>query len=256
MKNSWTAYLNDPAGMSLVIKQYILDGVDPLPSLDGITVSGGRLNIYKAASQMLNPDIIFDPMSILKVMWPDKQDSVALAFTNNTNTSINYTLTYPDTLEWLSLSGQTSGSLNPFSTGNIKVHFDTDGLPADTLFTYLTFRFGDDEQFMVPVHLFVDPFVSVGPERGSGEAGKQGSLEMWPNPCREMLNVECLMLNAGKKYSLAIYNSSGKQVQEITIPAGQDVFRINTGSYAAGVYTAIIKSEDQIIGSNKFIVLN
>ena len=32
-----------------MIKQMILDGTDPLPSLDGITVSGGRLNIYNTA---------------------------------------------------------------------------------------------------------------------------------------------------------------------------------------------------------------
>jgi hypothetical protein len=33
----------------VLIKQMILDGTDPLPSLDGITVSGGRLNIYNTA---------------------------------------------------------------------------------------------------------------------------------------------------------------------------------------------------------------
>lgn len=44
-----TAYHNDPDSMALVIKQYILEGTDPLPSLEGKTVTGGRLNIYKAA---------------------------------------------------------------------------------------------------------------------------------------------------------------------------------------------------------------
>jgi hypothetical protein len=33
----------------VLIKQMILDGTDPLPSLEGITVSGGRLNIYNTA---------------------------------------------------------------------------------------------------------------------------------------------------------------------------------------------------------------
>lgn len=34
----------DPGAAALLVKQYILDGVDPNASLDGITVTGGRLN--------------------------------------------------------------------------------------------------------------------------------------------------------------------------------------------------------------------
>jgi len=34
---------------ALIIKQIILDGTDQLPSLNGITVSGGRLNLYNSA---------------------------------------------------------------------------------------------------------------------------------------------------------------------------------------------------------------
>jgi len=49
------AYHSDPAGMALVIKQCILEGVDTIPSLIGKTVTGGRLNIYKAA--LLMPDL-------------------------------------------------------------------------------------------------------------------------------------------------------------------------------------------------------
>jgi len=45
-------YHDDPAGMALIIKQYILAGVDTLPSLMGKTVSGGRLNLYKAGQLM------------------------------------------------------------------------------------------------------------------------------------------------------------------------------------------------------------
>lgn len=41
-------YREQPAAVALAIKECILDGVDPLSSLDGITVSGGRLNAYNA----------------------------------------------------------------------------------------------------------------------------------------------------------------------------------------------------------------
>ena len=42
-------FKNNSTVGGVLIKQMILDGTDPLPSLDGITVSGGRLNIYNTA---------------------------------------------------------------------------------------------------------------------------------------------------------------------------------------------------------------
>jgi len=39
---------NDPAGSALLIKQLLLDNAEPNQSLEGITVSGGRLNVFNA----------------------------------------------------------------------------------------------------------------------------------------------------------------------------------------------------------------
>lgn len=41
---------SDPAGAALALKTVILQNVDPLPALAGKTVSGGRLNLFKAAT--------------------------------------------------------------------------------------------------------------------------------------------------------------------------------------------------------------
>ncbi|HEY3251815.1 MAG TPA: S8 family serine peptidase [Ignavibacteria bacterium] len=52
---SWIQqYKANPGPYSLVVKQKILQGVDPKPSLQGITVSGGRLNLYNSALLMQN----------------------------------------------------------------------------------------------------------------------------------------------------------------------------------------------------------
>jgi len=248
------AYHNDPGGMALVIKQYILNGVDPLPSLDGITVTGGRLNIYKAALQMLNPDITFNPLSILQFMLPDKQDSVSLTFTNNSGAAINYFITYPYALTWISLSGATAGSLNAFGTGEVMVHFDTEGLPADTLSTFLTFNYGGEEQFLVPVHLVVDPFVSVGSEHEGMGAWGHGSLEVWPNPAREGLSLKVLGLSSGMDYSVGIYDVSGKNLQTVRFPNRLQEVRLNVESYQPGIYIAILEGGEQAIDSRKFII--
>lgn len=46
------AYNNEPAKFALDVRQAILDGVDPNVSLDGITVTGGRLNIFNSLNEM------------------------------------------------------------------------------------------------------------------------------------------------------------------------------------------------------------
>ncbi len=44
----------DPAAATLQIKDYILEGADPNASLDGITVSGGKLNLYNSVQLALD----------------------------------------------------------------------------------------------------------------------------------------------------------------------------------------------------------
>jgi len=251
-----TAYHNDPAGMALVIRQYILDGVDPLPSLDGITVTGGRLNIYKAALQMMNPDISFNPLSILQIIAPDKQDSVSFSFTNNLSATVSYSITYPDTLAWISLTGPVSGSLNASNTKEVMVHFNTDGLTEDTLSTFLTFNYGDGKQFLVPVHLFIDPFVLVEEDGRTIELydGKMVKMEVWPNPAREILNFKFSILNSGGDYSLFIYNSSGIQMMEVKLPDDQNEMKINVERFQPGVYIAVLKADKQIHESFRFVI--
>lgn len=46
-------YREQPAQKALLIKQYILDGVDTIPDLIATTVSGGRLNLYNSAQYLL-----------------------------------------------------------------------------------------------------------------------------------------------------------------------------------------------------------
>jgi hypothetical protein len=253
--NFMQAYKADPAGMALVIKQYILNSVDPLPTLLNKTVSGGRLNIYKAAQQLLNPDITFDPMSILQMMNPDEQDAVTLSFTNNSASAINYNISYSGSYPWLSLTGATSGSLAGYANGSVGVGFNTDGMAADTILAYLTFNYGSGEHFNIPVHLMVG-FVGVS-ERGSGDAGKQETLVVWPNPAKEILNFKFLILNSGTDYSIGIYNVAGDRIKEIAMPNDmQTEMKVNLKDLKQGVYILVLKQGNQILAETRFIKLD
>lgn len=45
---------SDPAGTALMVKDSLLGAVDPVAALSGITVTGGRLNLYKAVRSIQN----------------------------------------------------------------------------------------------------------------------------------------------------------------------------------------------------------
>jgi subtilisin family serine protease len=47
-------YKADPAGIALMVKDSILGSVDPVAALAGITLTGGRLNLFKAVKSMQN----------------------------------------------------------------------------------------------------------------------------------------------------------------------------------------------------------
>ncbi len=49
------SYKTNPGPTSLIVKDKILQGVDPKPTLTGFTVSGGRLNIHNSGILMQNP---------------------------------------------------------------------------------------------------------------------------------------------------------------------------------------------------------
>ncbi len=52
--NFYNQYMEDPAAAALNLKSILLKGVDPLPSLKGATVTGGRLNVFKSSQLMSN----------------------------------------------------------------------------------------------------------------------------------------------------------------------------------------------------------
>jgi len=94
---------------------------------------------------------------------------------------------------------------------------------------------------------------------GQGEVGKRGGLEIWPNPCREVLSVKVLGLNSGIDYELVIYDIFGRTILSLPPIGGRAgdggwSWQINVESYLPGVYIAILKKGFDIVESRKFVV--
>ncbi|MCU0371091.1 MAG: T9SS type A sorting domain-containing protein [Bacteroidales bacterium] len=103
---------------------------------------------------------------------------------------------------------------------------------------------------------------TVGVEEHEGmEAWGHGNIKVWPNPCREMLNVKGLMLNEGGKFELIIYDIFGRTVtaRKISFPpvagrVGDGDWQLDVSALQPGIYLAVVREGTTFIASAKFVV--
>jgi len=110
-------YMENPAEVALQIKDYILEGVDILPSLDSLTVSGGRLNIFNSLDLMLNQNFAQNDLPESTIFLNNYPNPF------NPETTISFNLTAEDAknakLEIYNLKGQKIKTLYPFPSGSL-----------------------------------------------------------------------------------------------------------------------------------------
>jgi hypothetical protein len=88
-------YKNDPATTALVFKQFLFDGTDPITALQGITVTGGRLNLYNAILPILAPPDTVAPTVITDLIVTDTtSNSLTLNWTAPHDTTRNGVVGY------------------------------------------------------------------------------------------------------------------------------------------------------------------
>ena len=78
------------------------------------------------------------------------------------------------------------------------------------------------------------------------------SLKIFPNPANTEIQIDLPILpNVGS--SLLIYDLFGRKQDEVYIPRNQYQARIDISQYSPGVYIAVLKDENKILGRGKFI---
>jgi len=122
------AYHQDPSNYALLIKDYIMEGTDPIPSLEDITVTGGRLNIYNSIMSLIQPGIQVNPTIINAEMFPGFEYQSDFNLMNTGETALEYTVSVENPGTWLSVEPAT-GTIAPNSSEMIFVNFNTEGLP-------------------------------------------------------------------------------------------------------------------------------
>jgi hypothetical protein len=125
-------FQSNPTEGGLLIKQLILDGTDPLPTLNGVTVSGGRLNLYNSA------------LLSMETMAADSLDPNPVTnVTADTSQWYRVTLNWNDPTELFGGDPIPNFMVNIYRDGELESSvwqgiesFIDIGLPADTEYLY------------------------------------------------------------------------------------------------------------------------
>ncbi len=119
------AYKLHPAEKVLEIKQAILQGIDPLPGLQGLTVSGGRLNVYNAIMRLQTPvNINVSTDSIYFLLPKTTVGTDSFIVKNNGSDTVMVNLQLPDQPNWLLLSDDTL-SVSPSDSVEVTISANT-----------------------------------------------------------------------------------------------------------------------------------
>ncbi len=76
-------------------------------------------------------------------------------------------------------------------------------------------------------------------------------LCIFPNPTKEDITIRYRIPGPG--YRVLIYDLFGRKQDEIIVPRGQEQIGVDVSSYPAGVYVAVMKSGDGVVGRGKFV---
>jgi hypothetical protein len=240
-------YKTDPGAGALAIKEAILNGVDPLPYFDTLTVSGGRLNVFNAIKQIYQGPIIrLEMCTVTDSIEPNSSRTHDLLLTNTGLTDLAFTLNIPGQPGWISV---TAGSytVQPDAETFIQLHYNSNGLPTGTYQCELQILSNQLPVKVVPITLVVDTSV------GLAENRQNESIQFYPNPFANNLRAKLSVLSE-VWVRLDIYNQLGSIVfQQGINPRNNQQLELETTHLTPGIYFYRLISSTREIGHGKII---
>lgn len=244
-----STYQSKPDSVALLVKQYILNGTDPLGDLMNKTVSGGRLNLFNSIN-ILNgvPSLsVFPGVVNIDVLWhTTKTDTLYIK--NSGGSVLNYQINLESTTSWFSLSS-TEGSLNSQETDKIVMTFS--GESVDTGYYSTALEISGDGFDNQTISVGMNVFTDVGIEDGVYNAR---TINIFPNPFREKINFAIEDVQ-NKKISLRIFNQIGEEVYSgFLLPSKQEVhFSWSDKSSPKGIYFYQLAVDDKKVFTGKIV---
>ena len=240
-------FKKSPGEGALLIKNFILKGVDTLPDLLGKTVSGGRLNVFHAITRLINaPVIVTDKDSLYAEAPINTPIEEQLLLNNGGNDTLFYKLTINNQPQWITMS-QDSGTLAALQQQDITFSFDDAGM--DTGYYYCTLHITGEDAFSktIPITFFV--YNGVGFRDISAITS-----HVYPNPFSSHLNI-IVENGINEPMLLTLFDAYGKTVywQKTEAFYGSKVMHIPTESLAKGLYFYKLSRNHVVYNTGKVI---
>lgn len=202
------SYHENLAEVSLLFKHYMLQGVDSLPDLEGITVTGGRLNVKNAIDLLLTHVLEADTDSLKMTLPQDSIDSASFNLISTADLSLAFEINTENLPGWLSTE-PPSGVLTAGGSANIMVTFDASGVNTGIYqATIEAHNIRGDKVFII-AEMKVTPPAGV-----PDDLIKQISVKAYPNPFNTHTNIG-FDLDQQKHVVLNIINQQGQLIRRL-----------------------------------------
>lgn len=229
--------LNNPASMALTMREAILGNVSAIPSLQGITTSGGRLDAIASLEAIRSQKGIGDCCEIIINNIAKTDESCLMAEDGRLTINaigqdlrgpINYAISATSDSD-----NNQSGAFNFLPSDTYQITISADRDPTCVIDTVIT----------ISESLEVCPF------------GEFAISSIGPNPAQDFLNVN-YVLDELKQFEILIYNAKGqtiiKQLIQPTSGVGQET--IDISQLAEGPYFLGIRAND-LVNATGFAII-
>jgi len=198
-----TNYKSNPAQRALLIKEYILNGVDQLTELDTITVSGGRLNLFNSINLITNQPNLTTNVDSVSVKAPISTTvSDTLIIRNSGSDTLFYFLTIVDQPDWLTIS-QNEGALTEGEADSIILQFNTHNIDTGTYSCILDIETGIKSK-PIPIKMYVYDNVEI-------HNLSKTTVKIFPNPTKASVEFSFSVVEPGEAI-IEIFNQFGNIV--------------------------------------------
>jgi subtilisin family serine protease len=249
--NLMNLYKDDPAAGVLLFRDYLFAGVDVIPALEGITVTGGRLNVFNAVTGVSQT---VTPVELLSFNAVSNTDNILLSW--STATELN---NKGFEVERASLSNKT-GVKSEF----VKIAF-VKGNGSTTEKNSYSF---EDKSLLSGTYFYRLKQLDMG-----GQADYSNEIEVevkspvefalsqnYPNPFNPATMIN-FSLPEKSDVSLNVYNVIGELVRTVvknTFDAGYQSVNFNAEGLPSGVYIYRIEakgSSETFVSSKKMLLV-
>ena len=231
-------YKANPGEGAIILKQHILNGVDVLASLEGKTVTGGRLNVFNAINKLIDaPVVAVNNDDISHDMLTNSYLEDILEISNTGMDNLNYALSFNNDPQWLSLDN-FSGVIAGGESYELLLHIDNAGL--DTGYYETVLRIDGDNFFgkEITIGIHIYDYLSVQNIKVIAD------VDVFPNPFNENVSFR---INENTNAKIEIFDQFGKLIYLKKTNTESEGRRVNWESnISAGIYFYRIKTESGI----------